>query len=151
MTQLTKGMYGREFGQESTLFGLHFGQMCVRGKMTHNSGWYNKAGEKLGWGDLSVENMVCIAAELEADELFIVLSEGKSYWDHQTNGLPESAPGIAYVAKHAMYVIARGQKIKVNSYGENGPKIQQIEGHDFSILTPREVSRLIRRVRKILR
>ena len=151
MTQLIKGMYGGEFShEESNLFGLHCGQMRGgKDKLTYNSGWYNKSGEKLGWGDLSTEDMMRIAAELEANELFIILSEGKSCWDHRTNWLSESAPGIAYVAKHAMYIIAKGQKITVDPYGENGPKIRQIEGRDFSVLTPSEVTRLVRRVRKI--
>ena len=50
--QLTKGLFDNEFELTSGPFGLHNGQM--RGgsdKITHNSGWYNKLGEKLGFGD----------------------------------------------------------------------------------------------------
>jgi hypothetical protein len=74
MVQLTKGMYGTEFNRTSSLFGLRCGQMSRgQSKITHNSGWYNKSGEKLGWGDLSLKHFKRIADEIAEDELFIVL------------------------------------------------------------------------------
>ena len=85
MAQLIKGMYGHEFKPTCNLFGLYCGQM--RGgdaKMTHNSGWYNKSGEKLGFGDLSVKDFKKISKELEKDELFIILGESDSFWNFVT-------------------------------------------------------------------
>ncbi len=80
-------------------------------KMTHNSGWYNDKGEKVGWGDLCTCDMARIARE--CGETFYILSESASYWDFQRaqkNGEvgPDatiSNPGIEYVRKHAMYTI----------------------------------------------
>lgn len=48
-------MYGSEFSRASNLFGLRCGQMGDG--VTHNSGWYNMAGEKLGLGDLDFNDM----------------------------------------------------------------------------------------------
>lgn len=121
MVQLTKGMYGHEFHySKGDLFGLRCGQM--RGddaKMTHNSGWYNKSGEKIGFGDLSTKDFQRISSELDDGELFIILGESYSFWNFVTRpGLignmaqtkpTVEAPGVDYVAEHAMYVIARNQ------------------------------------------
>ena len=46
--QLVKGMFGTEFNPTTRAFELRTGQMRAGGKVTHNSGWYNATGEKLG-------------------------------------------------------------------------------------------------------
>lgn len=115
--RLTKGMYGSEFNLKSDLFGLACGQMRCGGKLTHNSGWYNKSGEKLGWGDLSVADFARIRDGLEEGELFIILCEGDSFWNFVKHnpGIIGSmcktaptadAPGVEYVAEHAAYIIS---------------------------------------------
>jgi hypothetical protein len=91
--RLTKGMYGHEFHGTSNLFGIHCGQMrSMRlnpmtpersGKVFHNASWFNGQGQKLGWGDLSWADIDRIVAELEPDEVFLVLSES-SFWNHVT-------------------------------------------------------------------
>lgn len=117
MPQLTKGMYGTEFDQTSSLFGLRCGQMSSgQSKITHNSGWYNKRGEKLGWGDLSLGDFQRIADEIEEDELFIILNEQNSYWNFFKKKLPEDAPGVEYVATHSRFIIAAGQLYGVGSF-----------------------------------
>lgn len=116
MAQLTKGLYGHQFEQASNLFGLSCGQ--IRGKdFVHNGGWYNKLGEKLGWGDLSVEDFQRIRRELEEGEMFIILGESDSFWNFVTRpGLlghnavtkPDvEAPGVDYVAAKARYIITK--------------------------------------------
>jgi hypothetical protein len=117
MAQLTKSMYGQEFGRTGNLFGLHCGQIRSR-DFCHNAGWYNKLGEKLGWGDLSVEDFQRIRRELEEGEMFIILGEQDSFWNFVTRpGLlghnavtkPDvEAPGVDYVASKARYIITGG-------------------------------------------
>ncbi len=116
MAQLTKGLYGHQFGPTSNLFGLHCGQ--IRGKdFVHNGGWYNRAGEKLGWGDLSTDDFFRIRREIEEGEMFIILGESDSFWNFVTRpGLIGSmaavkpdveAPGVEYVAAKARYIITK--------------------------------------------
>ena len=77
--RLTKGMFGHEFAPaQGALFGFRAGQMRSN-DYVHNGGWYNKAGEKLGWGDLSEEDMVRLMQELEDGEFFIILPESASH------------------------------------------------------------------------
>ena len=66
-----------------TLFGLRDAQTRVSGidsafdnkKLFHNAGWYNRKGEEIGWGDLSVKDLKNIKGGLRTGELFIVMSE----------------------------------------------------------------------------
>lgn len=154
MAQLTKGLYGHEFESKSRLFGLRCGQM--RGgpaKLTHNSGWYNKAGEKLGFGDLSTEDFQRIYAELNDDEMFIVLGERDSFWNFVTRpGLIGSmaevkpdveAPGVDYVAEHCVYVIDRNGIYLVDSYGSRKETMVNVQGLPFKVLTREAVKALI--------
>lgn len=118
--QLTKGMYGRESGPDpaSQPFGLHRGQM--RGNdLVHNGGWYNRRGEKLGWGDLSAEDIVRISREIAEDKIFIILSEKNSSSDlftcsGATCSLAQTkrnmeVPGPEYVAEKCFIIIGHGE------------------------------------------
>ena len=115
--KLEKGMYGSEFRSKKGPFGLACGQM--RGHdFCHNAGWYNKAGEKLGWGDLSLDDIRTICREIDPGELFVILSEHDSFWKFTTSigtigsmcsVRPDAeAPGVDYIAEHARYIIANG-------------------------------------------
>lgn len=125
---LTQGMYGHEFSPtHDARFGLICGQM--RGgidSMTHNSGWYNANGEKLGWGDLSLRDFNRIAEELEPGEVFIILSERDSFWNFveqigmigalcKTNE-KEQHPGRKYMQEKAMYIIRPGEIFYVKEW-----------------------------------
>lgn len=125
MTQLTQGMYGTEYRRGSNLFGLRCGQ--IGDGVTHNSGWYNKAGQRLGWGDLDVDDFENIALGLEDDELFILLSERDTFWNERlerlAGGKPgkrldQEAPGVDYVAEHARFIIAPCEVYAVIRSGE---------------------------------
>ena len=115
MSQLTKGMYGTQHRSASELFGLRCGRM--RGgpnRMLRNSGWFNKLGEKLGFGDIATDDVSNIAKGLDEDEVFIILREYPSFWDLRDlarqpghEDLDIEAPGIEYVVTHAYYVIQR--------------------------------------------
>ncbi|MBU6427357.1 hypothetical protein KGQ27_03975 [Patescibacteria group bacterium] len=123
---LTKGMYGHEFHPTSEQFGLSCGQM--RGEqIVHNGGWYNKAGEKLGWGDLGPRDFLRVSNEMDDGDLFIVLPEQASFWNFVTRpgivgGMsavkPDvNAPGVDYVAENARYIITRHQCYLVDECG----------------------------------
>ena len=102
------------------MFGLRYGQLRDRGEFGHNAGWYNKQGEKLGYGDLSTGDLQKITAGLEEGELFITMGERESFWNfvtelrgwlgaHCKTSDKEHNPGVAYVAEKAVYVIAKGK------------------------------------------
>ena len=155
MTQLTKGMYGGEFHPTSKLFGLICGQVSGSyTKITHNSGWYNKHGEKIGWGDLASENFERIARELDDSELFVALGEADSHWNFVDwdksikrvflPNLTEESPGITYVAKHALYVILRNQLYFVDHYGRPGEETRIHHGLSLKRLESKDVRKLMR-------
>lgn len=116
---LIKGMFGTEFNPSRINFaGLCCGQM--RGgstKIGHNSGWYNKAGEKLGFGDLNAEDVRKIQDNLEPGQFFVVLSEHDSFWNFVRAYGPigamcvrdekEEAPGQEYIAERFMYAVSK--------------------------------------------
>lgn len=118
--KLTQGMFGSEFGaKKENPFKLQTGQMRAAAKMTHNSGWYNAAGEKIGWGDLAAYDMLEIKYNLEPNEVFIVLSESDSFWNFVMPGRialigsmcetepTEQSPGSEYVMQKMSYVITQ--------------------------------------------
>lgn len=146
MPRLTKGVYGHEFDHiQEGPFGLRTGQTRFGiGKITHNSGWYNKLGEKLGFGDLSSGDFERIKAELQEMELFIILNEHDSFRNFVIrNGViggmaavdqSVEAPGIDYVAELCRYIIAKGRVYAVsgNRYldklykMDNGLKVRRL-------------------------
>jgi hypothetical protein len=118
---LEKGMYnykgGGSYGSSSR-FGLRCGQMRPRDtKVGHNNGWYNQNGEKLGWGDLSKEDLINIAKGLEEDEVFITLGEQDSYW-YVDNKEKEMNPGRDYVIEKARHIIRPNLIEHANCYKE---------------------------------
>lgn len=123
--RLKRGMYGSEFKRTSNLFGIHCGQMrSGKDKRVHNGGWYNKFGEKLGWGDLSIQDFISIRGSLREDELFIILKEDASYWNFVSFqgknrvflAKKESYPGISYVVRHCIYIIASDSIYSVRDF-----------------------------------
>jgi hypothetical protein len=125
---LEKGMFGHEFAGIKTPFKIVCGQMRGGpGKITHNSGWYNLDGEKLGWGDLSDSDFKNIQAQLESDQKFVVLSEQDSYWNFvkmsgsveamtSTINPAEKHPGREYLIEHARFVITPSGMYWVDEY-----------------------------------
>jgi len=132
--QLKKGMYGEEQRQTGDLFGIRCGQLRSIEKITHNSGWYNIKGEKLGWGDLSAQDFRRISAEIDPNEVFFVLSEHASHGAFMTEKevldpltgkeVKEDAPGINYVAEHAMYIITQNRLVKVDRWSKKEALVQ---------------------------
>jgi hypothetical protein len=126
MNRLTKGCFGNQF-QKVIIPDFEFlrcGQMRHQENFGHNSGWYNKNGEKIGWGDLDKQDVQRIKKALIDHELFITLGEHDSFWNFVTSfgmigsmcetNQDEQSPGIDYVAKHSRYIIAHNE-IFINS------------------------------------
>jgi hypothetical protein len=118
MNRLTKGCFGHQFKHEKVP-GFEFlscGQMRTHENFGHNAGWYNKLGEKIGWGDLNADDVKRIMRNLQQGELFITVSEHDSFWKFVTAFGPigsmcettpvEQEPGIDYVAEKSRYIIA---------------------------------------------
>ncbi len=82
MERLTKGLYGTEFRPTSALFDISCGQKRRNSeRIIQRADWYNKNGEKIGWGDLSVMDFIEIARGLNEGEIFVVLPGGIFYGD----------------------------------------------------------------------
>ena len=156
MAQLTKGMFGTEFGKrsETALFDLRCGQIRSR-DFVHNGGWYNRAGEKLGWGDLSLADFQKIAEDLEEGELFVILHESDSFWNFvERPGIIGSmavvkptveAPGVEFVAEKAAYIIAPMECYYVDRYGSHKEIRTTIDGMPFTVLKADDVKTFITR------
>jgi len=151
--RLTKGMYGSEFRTTVGLFGLFCGQMhpMLHTRMAKNSGWYNRLGERLGWGDLSTTNFQQISKD---DELFIILGEQDSFWNLATKrgiisaqavAKPDvKAPGVEYVADHCRFVIAKGCVYIVERFeGLHGEAVKVRNGVTLQVLSREEAKKLI--------
>lgn len=117
--RLTLNMFGHEFGNRpATPFGLHSGQMRsdtrTTSKVAHNGAWYSQDGVRIGWGDLSIDDVRRIQANLTDGDYFFVLGES-SFWAFVRNHGPigsmcETAPtidnpGVDYVRENFMYLI----------------------------------------------
>lgn len=128
MSRLNPGSFS--YGSENPpISGLRQSQMRSGYDRTHNSGWYNRQGVKIGWGDLNGQDFVRIADELEDGEAFIILSESDSYWNTKgspfsNDGPDEITPGQKYVLDRARFAITGGVIYEVlSSYSnsESGP------------------------------
>ena len=118
--------------------------------MGHNAGWYNKLGEKLGWGDISIGDFQRICREIEGDELFITLSERDSFWELVVDlGASAStavmspsaeAPGVEYVAEKCHYIIGRDEIYHIDN-NDSGDRVI-IKGLSFKVLS-REAAKIL--------
>lgn len=133
MSRLTKGLFDQDVARGvQPLFGLRSSRMACS-EIVHNGGWYNLAGEKLGWGDLSAVDIIRLMAELQGDEAFLVIGEHATHWAFTrhdrarfgTAGMDPSAPGLVYVLKHLRWVILLGVAYQVSDNHKGGPTVDQ--------------------------
>jgi len=102
--------------------GLRTDQMR-RQEVFHNGGWYNQESQKIGYGDLSDEDIKRLTRLLQEGEYLIVLHEYPSRWNFKENyaflygaeGDPES-PGGPYLLTFAAAVVAPGKYHKEGEY-----------------------------------
>jgi hypothetical protein len=94
---------GQTFHESSTLFGLQNGRICEFERVLHDARWYNRYGEKLGWGDLVPEDFERIASGLKSDELFIILRKVDMYRDSYVRaGSDEDHPPLEYLLRESV-------------------------------------------------
>ena len=116
MSRLVKGLF---VGHSNIvgLFGLLLSNLRHH-EVIHNGGWYNAAGEKLGWGDLNRGDLRRIVEELQDDEVFVVLYEDDSTGvaDHieklakrgVKTTMTRDVPGVDYVASKCTLILTKG-------------------------------------------
>jgi hypothetical protein len=153
-------MYALQADRSKQLFDIRFGQFRGRSAgLTERSGWYNCDGERLGYGDLSLDDMVRIAIGIAENELFIVVPEEAAFWPfvnrqrnpsgdiHNTEPRGET-PGTDYVAAHCRYVIARRKIFCVSS-----ANVQEsiVGGMKFGRMSRTEVAQIIHEARQRIR
>ncbi len=125
-SRLIKGMFGTQRRRNETFLKLKCGKIHAN-RVRKDCGWYNKKGEKLGWGDLSPDDFLNIKRLLKPAELFIVLSRSDSQdafvTEHSSimGSLSEvtpdiEAPGVEYVAETCIYIITNDTIYMVDSY-----------------------------------
>jgi hypothetical protein len=112
MTQLSANMYR----QGSTLFGLKDAQaLSDRERVVRNAIWYNEKGERLSSGDLSTENLRRIAAEIDEDSVFFILTFHDATFSKATPRI--DSPDLENVKKRAFLVITRGHVYRIDRNG----------------------------------
>lgn len=96
--------------------GCKSGQMRGTGHRIHNGGWYNAAGEKIGWGDLEDDDLQRLADAMPRHGVLFILGEQDSFWRFVTynpgiigdmcqTSPTEKLPGMEYILDKAAFVI----------------------------------------------
>jgi len=106
-----------KFGEFLNRLRLEVGQMRATDTF-HNAGWYNRAGDKIGWGDLDYREVAEIPSRLSSGELLYVLPEYKSFWDLKDAGLDESRPGLDWIWEHAEATVTKNGIIIIRDWGD---------------------------------
>lgn len=115
------------------IFDLKIGQICQdkAKKVTHRSRWYTEYGERVGYGDLSIDDFRKIASKLNSKKLFIVLPESSSEWDDT------SVKSVDHLAQHALYVITSSTMLSV----ERHPRVKN--SPIFNFVNKKELRELL--------
>ena len=77
--------------------------------IVHNGGWYNQNGDRVGWGDLSPQDLKKVSEVLDAGEVFVVLREMDAYWDLPSRlgrGRMDD-PGKEYLVEYACFAVVK--------------------------------------------
>jgi hypothetical protein len=109
MTILTENLY-EELGHEGGPFGLEHRQFRDLAdpdpEMSHNGFWWNKFGQYIGMGDLSIGDLARIRNEITEDEIFIVTPE-------DCIGEP-SLDEFDFILKYCQFIIVKGHIFTVD-------------------------------------
>jgi hypothetical protein len=146
MPLLYKGIYGCETDSKKTPFGLLNHQMRTDG-LLNNAGWFNSAGEKIGFGDLGIQDLHKISSAIPKGESFLALSEFDTSWSIPSH-LDASAPGIDYVMQNCLWYICSGAIYRVRDSGpleeatRNGIKYTRISRPEFYKLTGYNIKKI---------
>ena len=144
MAQLTRGMFGMgdvrvDARVARALFGFSSGH-CSHQDLIHNGGWHNKAGEWLGWGDLSPADLRRVMEVLEEGEMFVVLYESDR---PRVKGQPDATP--TYLAEKAAYVVVKGDLYYVDRHGYSTGKetVDMLYGITAKVLAPETFAQML--------
>jgi hypothetical protein len=110
MPVLTKYIFGNQIDPKKTPFGLLSGQVRHNAIIT-SAGWYNYNGQKLGYGDLSLQDMEKISLNISKLEIFFALTEGDSFWNIPKE-INSTEPGLDYIANNAAWIITKSLIIR---------------------------------------
>lgn len=115
------------------LFGLAAGQKRTGAGAQTNLVWYNKNGDQIGYGDLSIDDIRRIQRELHDDEAFVIVRNDQidpAVLDDLTvNTLINSAVGV----------IANGQAQVVGARGNT----VQLGAHTFDVITRNQLQHIL--------
>lgn len=106
---LTKCMYSDPNCKE---LGIQYAQTRVNAVL-NNAGWFSHDGDKLGVGDLSMQDLLEISRNLPIGEVFFVLSEGTLL--SLPSNLDRLSPGIEYVVANASWTVTSADIFKLDS------------------------------------
>ena len=139
-TRLIKGMYESRSGafMSGQLFGL---KRFQADDFCHNAGWFNAKSERLGFGDLSKDDLRRIADCLEEGELFIIVGEWDMFWTDKDGDDPK-APGTRFIVEHAHMIVAPKRVLQVKHYGEPLGSFN-VDGLTIENINEVEASRMI--------
>lgn len=148
--RLRKGMYRGGKDLLNSLFSLFNGQSRPIAQVI-NAGWYNVAGEKLGFGDLDSGDLVRIAKGLENGELFLVLAPADAFWHFIRKegdclrGIidpREESPGQEYVAGKCVFILAQDFIYKLEDHFLPY-QVRHLSGVDFKEISREEAGRMV--------
>lgn len=144
--RLTRGLY-RPNGKQG-LFDLACGQVrsinlhakvpLKSDRVLKNFGWYNRRGEKLGWGDISFCDMFRIRDNLDSGEVLFFLCEEDSFWEFVLEVDPTGgevcvvddkiyAPGLRYVLEKCVWFVIPGRVFKVHESYYSDPDVSLLD------------------------
>lgn len=139
--QLPIGVYGNESIGIAGPFGLRYEQMRDTQVVVRNAGWFNKRGERLGFGDLSRGDLVGISEGLNQNELFVVLNDDDSYRSFTRGEVPWDKfqiPGIEYIVDHFEVMVQKGLVLI-----PEGHQINENEGLNIRNVSRAEAAEII--------
>lgn len=103
-------------------------------KLVHNGGWYNREGEKIGWGDLSLSDMENVQRHLESGGVFIVLSE--------TDSCENEGSDLSDALGKCLWLIVPGAIYEVNDYATRRAPVE-IGGISYVIISHEDIPEIM--------
>lgn len=98
----------------------------------HNARWYDRSGQYLGWGDISREDLIKLAAEMPEGEEIRFIYEGDTWWKSGGEITPDE------VEKLHAWRVRRGTIEKVHREGWREAKVgpAQYKGMHYTVVEP---------------
>lgn len=114
---------------------LLYESQCLVDDFFHNASWYNKHGEKLGWGDLSKAQVSKIPSLLPPGEVFVICPESASFWELRNRpDINPTRPGVEWLIANAMVVITpQGIYMPPQRYSERKPHMSKLNLRGASV------------------